>query len=135
MTITLKERYKIIFLKENGLSLREIADVIGCSKATVALWVKRNKQTGDVQRQCGSGRGRCTDEEMDAKLIEAQKADQHASLKKIRAQVEGAPSLGTVQRRLREAGFVVRNSRERDDRGGAKRQVRVMKTKKPVGAK
>ncbi len=45
--LTIKDRETLAILRENGRSLREIADRIGCDKGTVSRELKRNS-TGDV---------------------------------------------------------------------------------------
>lgn len=55
-----KERAAIVCYITAGWSLEQIANELGCGKATVLLWKKRYEETGDIVRKGGSGRPRAT---------------------------------------------------------------------------
>ncbi len=70
-----KERAAIVALTEAGQSIRQIANVVDCSKATVSLWQKRYELSGDVERQVGSGRPRKTTAAEDRRLVAVVRAN------------------------------------------------------------
>lgn len=66
-----KERASIIALTYQGLSIKKIANELGIGEATVVLWQKRHRDTGDVERKFGSGRPNKTTEEQDGRIMQS----------------------------------------------------------------
>ena len=55
-----KERSAVVALTEFGKSISEICIALNISRPTVVHWKRRYEETGDVDRQPGSGRPRKT---------------------------------------------------------------------------
>ena len=73
MSLSIQKRWKIIFLSKHRLgpklSPAAVAKEVGCSKLTVAHWLKRYRETGDIQDQEGRGRKRKTSPNEDHLLL------------------------------------------------------------------
>ena len=69
-----KERGAIIALTSQNVSIKKIAEQLGIGEATVVLWQKRHRETGDVDRKNGSGRPRTTTAEQDRQIVQAVRA-------------------------------------------------------------
>lgn len=77
------ERGAIIALTQEGKSIGQISNSVGCGRSTVVLWQNRFLQTGDIQRKTGSGRPRSTTPEQDQEMrqfVEAQPITNSASI-------------------------------------------------------
>jgi transposase len=68
-----KERASIIALTYQGLSIKKIANELDIGEATVVLWQKRHRDSGDVEQKFESGRPNKTTEEQDSRIIQSVK--------------------------------------------------------------
>jgi transposase len=53
--LNIQEKAAIVALNDREISVRDIAQQMSCSRNTVKKWIRRCKETGDVQRKVGSG--------------------------------------------------------------------------------
>ena len=71
MSLSIQKRWEIIFLSKHrlGPKLSPVAKEVGYSKPTVAHWLKRYQETGDIQDQECRGRKRKTSPNEDHLLL------------------------------------------------------------------
>ena len=58
--LTLAEKAKIIALAEQNVSIRKIADKTNFNESSVRRFLKKFRETGELERKEGSGRKKCT---------------------------------------------------------------------------
>ena len=116
MALPLKKRWEIVFLNshEKGplMSQYKISKYMGLPKSTVNKWLKRYKETGDVQELEGRGRKKIINAEMEKKILELFEKNENLSLKKAqlllrRSNIE--VSISTLSRTLKQLGFKFRS--------------------------
>jgi transposase len=78
------EKGAIVALRNRGISVREIAQQINCSRNTVIKWIRRFEETGDVKRKVGSGRLKKTTPAQDATIFMQITAKPMTSLQEIK---------------------------------------------------
>jgi transposase len=110
--LSIKTRWEIVFLHTHRrgphLSKSEIAREVRCAPSSVDYWLKRYRETGDVQEIERTGRPRKTSSVQDTMIVKV--ADQNAeeSSKVIARKLKRKKvsiSDRTVRRRLNEAGL------------------------------
>jgi transposase len=69
-----KERGAIIALTSQTVSIKKISQQLGIGEATVVLWQKRHRETGDVDRKNGSGRPPKTTPQEDRRIVQSVQA-------------------------------------------------------------
>jgi transposase len=111
MPLSTRTKWEIVFLATHNrgpkLSPKQISKEVRCGESTVKFWLKRFRETGDVEELPRSGRPRKTTEEEDEVIVGAVKEDDEVLIKDIatklkRQRIEISPS--TIRRRLVEAG-------------------------------
>lgn len=112
MPLTVKDRFEIIFLATHPLGPKlppsGIAKYKKISKSTVRHWLKKYRETGEVEDETGKGRKRATSAGDEKKIIALATGQKRPSSKEImvKLQEQGKQiSASTIQRRLREAGM------------------------------
>lgn len=110
--ISVEKWANIVILNKIGKSYNEIAKILKVSKGAISKTLKRNRETGVNTNRKGGGRPRKTSLRNDNKIQSMISGDRFATAPKIRAKInEELPvpiSVSTVQRRLREKGFMGR---------------------------
>ena len=98
---------RIIQAREDGYSLKNIADKIGRSKSTVQHFWERYQESGRVERKGGAGRKRKTSEFEDKQIAKEVLADRSITAKQIKYNLGlGHVSDDTIERRIHEqVGF------------------------------
>lgn len=98
------DRGRIVGMLEGGLSQREVARRIGCSRPSVKKWWDRFQETGRGKRKAGSGRPRLSDGRDDRYLVQYVKRHRFLSSQRYRQQWRQAcnirASQSTVNKRL-----------------------------------
>lgn len=74
---------KILTLREERKSYREISQRVGFSQKSVGVFLKKNLQTGSLERRKGSGRGRSTSARDNRQMIKILKEDRFQSAPEI----------------------------------------------------
>lgn len=82
--LNVPEKGAIVALYNRGISVREIAQEINCSRNTVIKWVHHFEETGSVIRKIGSGRIKKTTLAQDATLMMAIAAKPITSLQELK---------------------------------------------------
>jgi transposase len=67
--VTLFNKVRLITLTENGMSQRQIAQILNLPKSSVNSIIQKYRQRGTVERQPGSGRHRISTIEEDEALV------------------------------------------------------------------
>lgn len=109
-------RTRCVILMEQGLSQREVAKSVGCSKWAVQLTWKRYQATGSVKDLPRSGARRKSTPRDDRSLVRMSLADRKLTAPELRAKWEDAGvtlSTPTVKRRLQQAGLNGRVARKK----------------------
>lgn len=100
---------KILFLKNDKTSNREIARIVGYNEAAVRRFLKKYEEIGDIGRKKGSGRKSKLSDRDDRIIKRAAIKDRFASAKNIRDELQTSSlkqvSTRTVQRRLNKLGL------------------------------
>lgn len=63
-------RHKIVFLHEQGLSIRTVSKRLGVSRKAVSLWLKRNREGKGLQNARGSGRKKSMDANASSRAVD-----------------------------------------------------------------
>lgn len=96
-------RQLIIQHREEGESVKKIAEMFRITRGTVINICKRYQQTGSVSPSKPTGRPRLTNPDQDETLNERSTNNPFTSAKVLKAELELPVSLNTVRRRLRES--------------------------------
>jgi transposase len=102
------DRGRIIELHEGGYSRAEIMEIIGCSRQTVALWIKKHEEGGMENLKDHRKNNRCpekTTPEQNQDIIRAVDEYPFAPVADVLRNRELNISTQTVRRRLRAAGI------------------------------
>jgi len=98
------DRGRIIGMLEAGLSQREVARRLGCSRPAVKRWWDRFQETRGCKRKDGSGRPRLSDGRDDRYLVQYVKRHRFLSVERFRQQWRQAcniaASRSTINKRL-----------------------------------
>ena len=109
MSISVKRRWEIVFLSTHTygpkLSQRKVASIVKVSVLTVQFWLKRYKETEDVEEIVKTGRPRVTSPIQDQRIISQQERDREATAGQIRMRLRFDVSEGVIRDRVAEAGF------------------------------
>lgn len=107
--ISIEIRHKIVTLRDEGFSHREIAEKLKLSKGGVQYTLRRHSDTGNFFNRSGRGRKKCTSSGEDKHIIVMSKMDRKLTAPDIREEVNSTRdcpvSVTTIKRRLREAGL------------------------------
>ena len=109
MKTTEAQRSNIIFLHQEGISMREIAKRVGCSRKGVSGVIQRFQETGNTNDKPRSGRPRKSSSREDRPLVRLSLSDRKKSSSELTRDwqetnnVQVHPS--TVRRRLIAAGL------------------------------
>ena len=95
-------RGKIINLHEAGIKKTSIATQLNINVKTVDLWIRREKEEGNLFPKKGKPRDRCTSYEDDKKIIDFVKENPLTTRAEILREVEVNCSASTITRRLKE---------------------------------
>lgn len=95
-------RKLIVQHRQEGKSVKEIAEIFKISTRTVINIYKRYEQTGSVSAEKSTGRPRLTTAEEDEHLREASKQNPLKSARVMKSELALPCSIHTVKRRLRE---------------------------------
>ncbi|KAH9631864.1 hypothetical protein HF086_014336 [Spodoptera exigua] len=101
--ISTYDKHKIIVLKEQGLSVTDIANELGITRKTVYLWLKRWEDNGDVVSFKSSGRPRITSAAQDRQIVNRVVSNGFVRIQDISSSYRVSSS--TIRRRLRTAGM------------------------------
>ena len=112
MELLEQKRQEIIFLyiyrRELRLSLRAIVKELKYSRDIVKIWIKKYKETENIQDKKGRGRKRKTSEKKDLDIVTITKKNRTKILAEIFISMDKqgtALSIATVSRRLNEQGL------------------------------
>jgi transposase len=111
MAISIQKRWEIVFLSQHRLGPKlsnyAIAMELGIHKNTVAQWVNRYLDTGDVQDIPHEGRKRKSSSKQDKQIVEYADKNDELSSEQIGSKMESKGinlSSRTIRRRLNEHG-------------------------------
>lgn len=103
------QKGQIIGLKNEGISYRRIARLVGCDAATVMRWWRRWNEEANYRRRNGSGRRRASTVREDQRLRVAAVRDRFTTTRAVGNEwvaAIGRPiSTSTVYRRIRSFGL------------------------------
>jgi transposase len=112
VSLSMKSRWEIVFLYTHRrgphLSRSQVAREVRCTPNSVDYWLKRYRETGDVQDVERTGRPRKTSPKEDAIIIKVTDQNDEESSKVIAKKLKRKKvnvSDRTVRRRLNEAGL------------------------------
>ena len=112
MSISIRQRWEIVFLNNHPLgpklSCSKIAKYLKCSSTTVKKWVKRYKETGDVEEEKKAPRKRVTTIPQDKMIISTVEKNRDKSMPKIHQLLKKKRikcSLRTLNNRTQEVGI------------------------------
>lgn len=108
--IALQIRKLIVEDRENGLSLRKIAEKYKISKTSVEKLCKKFEKTQQIGNIPGRGRNRATTKREDTLIVRQIKIKPDTSSSEIKEQLNLNVSTKTIRRRLRENNFQSRVS-------------------------
>jgi len=110
--ITNEERAVIVALRQEGYSIRAIAEKTGVTHPTVLYTLRRKTETGSNSSRSRSGRPLVTTKHEDKFICVSSKRERTRTAPDLRAELNGMRntpvSTSTVQRRLREYGLMGR---------------------------
>lgn len=110
--LTLAEKAKIIALAEQNVSIRKIADKTNFNESSVRRFLKKFRETGELERKEGSGRKKCTSLREDRVIMRTSLQDRFKNAVEIASEVQQRYSRDisarTIQRRLKEMGLMAR---------------------------
>ena len=111
MSISIRQRWEFVFLNTHPLgpklSCTKIATNLKCSSTTVKKWVKRYKETGDVEEETKASRKRLTIAQ-DKMIISTVEKNRDKSMPKIHQLLKKKRvkcSLRTLHNRTQEVGI------------------------------
>jgi transposase len=122
---TVKERYAIVALHEDGQSMAMIHRKLGISVNTVRRWIDTYERTRDVKDERRSGRPRCTDDDTDHTIALVARDVKFTSPRQIKRTLGLDASCDTIDRRLRRAGLYGRVARHKRDYTNAEVRKRL----------
>ncbi|XP_076036123.1 X-ray repair cross-complementing protein 5-like isoform X2 [Oratosquilla oratoria] len=96
-------RGRIIGLRNEGLSIRAIASELSISTRTVAKWIRRWQQSGNLTNQVKRPRSRVTTRQLDEMIIRAAEESPLTNAVELQERLGLAVSVSTIRRRLLEA--------------------------------
>lgn len=108
MTLTLKQKYYIIFNHEKGYTSTYIAKEMKINRKTVDKWIKQYKLDENLERKKRSGNLRKTNDMEDTKIIDYVKKYKYITSRKIKDLLEADNiniSVSTITNRLNESNF------------------------------
>ena len=110
MQLTIKQKYEIIVLREEGYKINEISDKMNINRKTVMKWINNYQKNNDIKRKEGSGRKKITSLKVDELIIDIIKKDNDLSVKEIKNILEEDNdiilSYSTIYRRLIDNNFI-----------------------------
>ncbi|KAH8035934.1 hypothetical protein HPB51_012308 [Rhipicephalus microplus] len=98
-------RRRIVELSIQGFSQRVMCQLLQRSRNAVSRAIQAYRQTGGISDRDRAGRSRCTDDKVNKLIITAVVADLHTTAKGIKDALHLNASVGTIRRRLAEAGL------------------------------
>lgn len=111
--IILCKRGKIIGLYTAGHTKQEIAHIIGCSKKTVALWIRKHEEQGVNSLQDHRKNNKCpqkTTPEQNEEMVQTMDQNPFAGAATVIRNMNLDISVRTVRRRLNAANVHVHTS-------------------------
>jgi hypothetical protein len=102
--VSTKDRWRVVILKERGLKPAGIARAAHTSRQNVYNILSREEETGDVAERSGRGRKKIYSEADIKKIVK--KAEKKKKAPQIALELGGRSTDRTIQRRLKEKGFV-----------------------------
>ena len=102
---TIKDRYSIVALYEDGQSIALISRKLHFNRRTVSHWIDEYLRTTDVKDRPRTGRPRVTDDITDTNITLTAIIDKFTSPRQIKRKLELDGSRMTIDRRLQEAGL------------------------------
>lgn len=101
-TEVITKRRLIVGHHKAGKSIREISRLMGITKATVRLWIRRYKEEGHVTTRPRSGRPRITSSLQDQTLIDAARQMPYTNAVDLTKELQLPCHPVTTRRRLHE---------------------------------
>lgn len=115
----------IIALHEQGFSNGYISRTMGIHKSTVARWIKRKEEDGDVKNRPHTGAHRKTTVSQDRQIRRFSENHPFFSARQIQQALNLTVSSRTVIRRLREGGLRARNAAVKETMSVSHREARL----------
>lgn len=107
--LTLEERTRVVVLRNEGKSVREVAKIIGCNPKTVVRLCSKNAAGRSLEDSARSGRPRKTTIRDDRLVIRESLKNRRLTSSDLRASLEIHYNVSvtsrTIRNRLREAGL------------------------------
>lgn len=115
----------IVALHEQGFSNGYIARTMGVHKSTVARWIKRKEEDGNLKERPHSGARRKTTAAQDRQICRFSENHPFLNARQIQQALIPAVSSRTVIRRLREGGLRARNAAVKETLSVSHREARL----------